>query len=240
MKSINTWILIIIVASISCKKETETESEPDTQAIKSDLDTGMPGNAIQDMEIDNNNNFYFVTWKSDFTVEHTSVSIPLRYYLSRKITEKSKFEILDSNFVHIDKMIFDRNNNLWAINYQGLFLRKNNTCDTIIKLNFDKGEGIFNSLAVDRDNNIWAGGLQTGLYKIDKYLNITKYSTENSDLKSNSMESIHIDDRNTIWIALCAPNSVLKIAGNNWVGYDLVLYPKLYGRLYSIKMIISG
>jgi ligand-binding sensor domain-containing protein len=208
----------MIATSISCMKEEDNELNP--QAVKSGLDMGMPGYAIQDMEIDNNNYFYFVTWKSDYSVEHSETSFPLRYYLSRKKTEKSKFEILDSNFVHIDQMIFDKNNNLWAINYHGLFLRNNNKCDTIIKLNFDTGEGIFTCIAADRDNNIWVGGLQTGLYKIDKLLHITKYTTANSNLTSNSMTSIHIDESNTKWIALWGQSGVLKITGNNWMFYN--------------------
>ena len=210
--------MTLIAVSISCRKVQEYLS--DTQAIKSDLNLGMPGTAIQDMDIDNNNQFYFVTWKSDFAVENPTTSIPLRYYLSRKISENSRFEILDSNFVHVDKILFDRNNNLWSINYHGLFLRKNGKCEPIINLDFDKGEGIFTCLAVDRNNNIWAGGMQTGLYKIDEHLNITKYTVENSKLASKSMESILVDESNTVWIALYGTNSVLKISGNNWTNYD--------------------
>jgi ligand-binding sensor domain-containing protein len=219
MKTIKFWFFIMLVSSISCTEEDENELN--TQAVKSVLDAGMPGYAIQDMEIDHNNHCYFVTWKSDNTVEHTETSFPLRYYLSRKTTEKGKFEILDSNFVHIDQMVFDNNNNLWAINYHGLFLRKNNACDTIIKLNSDSGEGIFNCIAVDRDNNVWAGGLQTGLYKVDKYLHISKYTTANSNLTSNSMTSIHIDESNNKWIALWSQAGVLKITGNNWMVYNM-------------------
>jgi ligand-binding sensor domain-containing protein len=215
MKTIKFCILIIVVATISCKKEEKYQ--PDTQAIKSDLNIGMPGYAIQDMEIDNNDYFYFVTWKSDHTIETTGTELPFRYYLSRKKTEKSEFEILDSNFVHIDKMIFDKNNNFWAINFHALFLRKTNKCDTIIKLNFDKGEGFFTCLAVDLDNNVWAGGPQTGLYKIDKFMNITKYTKANSDLPSNSIKSIFVDKNNIIWVAL--EYEVLKIEDNNWIVY---------------------
>ena len=212
MKNIQIWILLLMLALLSCKKEKEIEQ--DTQAIKSEIDLGMPGYVIQDMEIDNNNQFYFVTW--DPMVEQPGSEFSFRYYLSRKMTEKSEFEILDSNFVHVDKIIFDKNNNLWAFNYHVLFLRKNNLCDTIIKLDFDRGEGIFQCIDVDKDNNVWVG-TSDGLYKIDELLNITKYTTENSNLTSNYIEVIHVDEGNNIWLSVVSTNDIVKITGNTWM-----------------------
>ncbi|MHB8132211.1 MAG: hypothetical protein ACYDEX_24910 [Mobilitalea sp.] len=207
-----------MVATISCEKEKVIENKPFTQVEKSDIDSGMPG-AILLMEIDNNNQFYFVTKKTLSSLAWDSVRnayyYPTRYYLSRKTDEIGEFEILDTNFF-ADKIIFDKNNNLWGINYKVLFLRNNNTCDTIIKLGVD---GRFTHLVVDEDNNIWISGYNTGLYKVDSFLNITKFTTENSELTTNSITNLHIDKNNILWGALL-PNSILKIAGSNWTIYN--------------------
>lgn len=208
----------MIIASLSCEKEKVIENEPLTEVEKSEIDSGMPGKYLVDMQFDADNNYYFVTFRFDETTWDSALYYyKSRYYLSRKTDEIGEFEILDSNFVRVDKIVFDKNNNLWGINYKTLFLRKNNTCDTIIKLGFD---GIFTHLAVDGDNNIWVGGGMTGLYKVDPDLNITKYTTANSNLTSNSMESIHVDESNNIWVALYMPYRVLKITGNNWTVYN--------------------
>lgn len=197
----------MFVAAISCKKEKESESN--MQAVKSDLYQPAPASTILDMEIDNNNHFYFAVRG---LYDGNS-------YLYRKMTENSEFEVIDNNFVETGNMIFDKNNNLWAITSYGLILRKNNKCDTIIKLDYYKGEGSFSCIAVDKNNNVWVGGWLTGLYKIDKFLNITKYNTENSDLKSNNIQRMYIDESNAVWISLDSPNSaneILEITGKEW------------------------
>jgi ligand-binding sensor domain-containing protein len=197
----------MIVTAISCKKEKVIESK--MQAVKSDLYQPTPAGAILDMEIDNNNHFYFAV--RSFYGGNS--------YLYRKMTENSEFEVIDDNFVETGNMIFDKKNNLWAITNYGLVLRKNNKCDTIIKLDYSKGEGSFGCLAVDKDNNIWVGGWLTGLYKIDELLNITRYTTENSELKSNNISRMYIDESNTIWISLDSSNSaneILRITGKEW------------------------
>ena len=211
MKTIKFCILFMIIATISCQKEKENDTN--NQAVKSDLYQTSQMGSITDMEINNNNQFYFAA----------SSYLGGNSYLYRKMTENSDLEVIDNNFVETGNMIFDKDNNIWAITSAGLILRKNNKCDTIIKLDYNKGEGSFNSIAVDKDNNVWVGGWLTGLYKIDALLNITKYTSENSDLKSNNIERIYIDESNTIWISLDNPlliNQVLKITGNNWKTYD--------------------
>jgi len=206
-------IFIIIIASISCEKE----NEPNKQ---SDLSAEMPGKHIQDMEIDYNNDFYFVTSEIDTSIDIPLFSsyLPSRFYLSKKISESEEFEILDNDFIKVDEILFDRNNNLWARNAKEVFLRNGQTNQKIIELSND--DGLFRFIAVDNENNIWTGGLQTGLYKIDNQMNIIKYNTENSDLPTNSMTNIHIDKNNNIWIALWNNKGVLKITKDNWIVYN--------------------
>ena len=175
----------------------------------------MLGTSLQNMTIDINNVFYFVTSEFDSEAECPiwSSSIPFRHYLSRRAEETGNFEILNDRFIG-GKLFFDKNNQLWSYDYRTIYKIDGNSYNKIIELSYDVG--LFNSIAVDNDNNIWAGGLQTGLYKIDTQLNITHY---NSELPTNSMTNIHIDKNNNIWIALWN-REVLKISKDQWVVYD--------------------
>jgi ligand-binding sensor domain-containing protein len=206
-------IFTIIIASVSCEKVN-------IQNIQADLSAEMPGKHIQDMEIDNNNNLYFVTSETDTSIDIPlwSSYIPSKFYLSRKICESGEFIILDNDFIQADEILFDRNNKLWARNGKEIFLRNGQINQKIIELSSD--EGLFQFIAVDNENNIWTGGLQTGLYKIDNKLNITKYNTENSGLPTNSMTNIHIDKNNNIWIALWNNKGILKISKDSWIVYN--------------------
>jgi len=176
----------------------------------------MPG-VLQSMAIDNNHVLYFVSSEVDreafAKLPPYSNYIPFRHYLSRKTKETNDYEVIDDRFMG-GKLSFDRNNQLWCWGGSVVYKMDGNSYKKIIGL--PSSEGSFNSLAVDNDNNIWAGGLQTGLYKIDSRLNITHYDSE---LPTNSMTSIHVDKNNNIWIALWN-REVLKIAKNQWVVYD--------------------
>ena len=177
----------------------------------------MPGTSLQNMTIDNNHVFYFVTSEIDREALENwppySNSLPCRSYLLRKADETSHFEIIDGRFIG-GKLCFDKNNHLWSWTGSTIYKKEGNSYIKIIELPFDGG--MFNSLAVDNDNNIWVGGLQTGLYKIDNRLNITHYDSE---LPTNSMTHIHIDKNNNIWVALWN-RGVLKITKDQWIVYD--------------------
>jgi len=80
-------------------------------------------------------------------------------------------------------------------------------------------DGLFNFFAVDKNNNIWAGGYTHGLYKIDSNLNVKLFTPENSSLPKSSMTNIHIDSKNNIWIAM-DDKGILKISDNDWVWYN--------------------
>lgn len=206
-------IINIIWIFISCEKV----NDPDLQ---SGLSAGMPGENLVDMELDNNNVFYFVSMEIDKSIEKPvwSSSFPAKFYLSQRKSENGEFEILDNDFVHVDEILFDKDNNLWSRNSKKIYLRKDQSIITVLELPGDKG--LFQFMAVDNDNNIWAGGLTTGLYKIDSELNIQHFDKENSSLPGISMTNIHIDKYNNIWIALWDNQGVLKINGDNWTVYN--------------------
>ena len=177
----------------------------------------MPGTSLQNMTIDNNHVFYFVSSEIDKEALETwpfySSCFPSINYLSRKAEEKSNFEIIDDRFIG-GQLCFDKNNHLWSWTSSTIYKIGSHSHEKIIELPYDGG--LFNSFVVDNDNNIWVGGLQTGLYKIDNRLNITHYDSE---LPDNSLNAIHVDKSNNIWIALCN-RAVLKISKDQWVVYD--------------------
>ena len=180
----------------------------------------MPGKHLLEMEIDNNNDFYFVTGEVDTSVVIPlwSSSIPFKSYLSKRKSESDEFEILDNDFISVDEIVFDKKNNLWARNGKVIFKREGQTNKKIIELSNE--EGLFQFIAVDNENNIWAGGLATGLFKIDNDLKVKRFTPENSLLPRYSMTNIHIDRNNNIWLALWDNQGVLKITNDNWKVYN--------------------
>jgi hypothetical protein len=57
-------------------------------------------------------------------------------------------------------------------------------------------------MALDQEGNLWVGGLKTGLYRIAPNLEWKHFTTDNSDLPSNSMTNIHVAGPREIWIAM--------------------------------------
>ena len=212
MKTLKPLVLLILVLFLtSCKKEKLID--------QFEISDTMPGKHIMEMGIDNNNEFFFVTSEIDTSIEVPlwASYIPSRSYLSKKESETSDFEMLDDKFIFVDEIIFDKNNNLWARNGKTIFLREGKVIRKIFELKED--DGLFNFFAVDKNNNIWAGGYTHGLYKIDSNLNVKLFTPENSSLPKSSMTNIHIDSKNNIWIAM-DEKGVLKISGNDWVWYN--------------------
>ncbi len=206
-------LVILITGSLSCEKERQKKN-------LHNLSTGMPGQRIQDMEIDLANNFYFLTIEIDTAVNVPlwSSSLPSRFYLSKRLSESDKFEIVDNDFLKVQEILFDKNNNLWSRSAKAIYQREGSVNKKIIELPGDTG--VFQFIAVDNDNNIWAGGLQTGLYKINQQLKITKYHTANSPLPTNSITNIHVDKENNIWLSLWDNKGVVKIAKDKWIAYN--------------------
>lgn len=171
------------------------------------------GTNLNDMVLDNNHVFYFVTSEVDREEKMPiwSSYIPFRYYLSSKTTETGNFEIINDRFVN-GKLCFDKKNNLWCYDFSTVYQVEGSSYNKILELPANKG--IFQFIAADNDNNIWAGGLQTGLYKIDSHLKITHYDM----LPSTIIDAIHIDKNNTVWVGFWG--GVLKISNDQWTVYD--------------------
>ena len=212
MKRIFLYLIaVVMIGYVSCSKEkVESDSESDPYYAFVPYDTSeMPGTHLNDMAIDNNHVFYFVTSEMDCEVERPiwSSYIPFRYYLLRRTTETGSFEVLNDRFWG-GKLCVDKNNQLWVMNSNAIY----RVDDSFNKVLIVESGGIFEFISVDNDNNIWAGGLQTGLYKIDNQLNVDHYDVY------PIIDAIHIDKNNTVWVGFWG--GVLKISNDQWEVYD--------------------
>jgi len=210
MKNYKTFIHIVIITFLtSCDKETIID-----QIVNFN---DMPGEHINEMEIDNNNDFFYITSEIDAPVNYLSIKFSYCYILFiKKTSESGEFETLNDDFMAVNDIIFDKTNSLWARNAKTIYLKEGDTYRKIVDLPSDSG--LFRFMTVDNENNIWVGG-STALYKIDSNLNVEKFTDENSHLNS-AVTNIHVDKDNNIWLALWNNQGVLKIEKDKWINYN--------------------
>ncbi len=134
-----------------------------------------------------------------------------------KFDGKNYCTIFDSLNYEINEIQLDINGTMWIINSKQII-----KIDTQNRLSIcydnSNNDGLFNSLAID-NNNIWVGGLNTGLFKITDS-QIIQYTSTNSTLPTNSITKILVDENNTKWIALWDLQGLIKIENNNWTHYN--------------------
>lgn len=100
-------------------------------------------------------------------------------------------------------------------------------------------QGLFQTIEVDCQNNIWVAGLGTGLYKFSGG-QWTNYNASNSPLKTNSITQIHADMDNALWLALWDLMGVQKIENNKWTSFT-GLNSKIYLRdIWDLKTDRNG
>ena len=219
MKKILFYLIsVAMIGYTSCSKEKKEPLLP----------YGLPGTSIIDMAIDNNHVFYFVTTEIDKEALKNWPSylsyLPYKCYLSRKTKINGNIEILDVSFNAGRKMCFDKNNHFLTYDANTIYRIDGSLRHAIFELPDKESELSF--IAVDNDNNIWAGSYQTGLYKIDNQLDVTHYHVNNSKLPTNNLSDIYIDKNNDIWIVTQLTwnrQGLIKISNEQWIVYDLDL-----------------
>ncbi|MBN1293204.1 MAG: T9SS type A sorting domain-containing protein [Candidatus Latescibacteria bacterium] len=72
------------------------------------------------------------------------------------------------------------------------------------------------SVAVDANNIKWFGTINDGLYSYDG-ITITQYNTKNSDLTSDNIRTLKVDDNNILWVGT---EFLFSFDGNNWTNYS--------------------
>ncbi len=113
-------------------------------------------------------------------------------------------------------MAFDRNDNLWYGGYGGLY-----------KIGFDGSGRQFYPLNTevhafdfDSKNNLWVATHSMGLLKFDGQT-WSSYDTSNSEIPTNSITSIGIDNNDKIWMGLSdGQNKVASFDGIQWRTYE--------------------
>jgi hypothetical protein len=88
------------------------------------------------------------------------------------IREDDSYVEVDDRFLGAKKILFDNNDVLWLVTERTVSRRVGDSQETLIENGIFGGS--FNAIAVDSKNNIWTGGRQTGLIRIDAYLNVTQ------------------------------------------------------------------
>jgi sugar lactone lactonase YvrE len=211
-------ISVVMIGYMSCKDKMET----DQFSFLSEI----PGTNIDDMAMDNNHVLYFVTSEFDREVEVSVLSSfrPRKGYLSRKTNATGKFDFLGEYYPE-RKLCFDKKNQLLTFDAQAIYRLDGKLYHKIFELSDnDDWSKYLAFIAVDNDNNIWTGGIETGLYKIDSQLNVTHYHVNNSELPTNNMRAIHINkNNNDIWIVLGwmgTEQRILKISNGQWTFYN--------------------
>jgi len=211
MRIIISCVLLLILV-LSCKKE-----DVKLPYFQSEL----PGKHLNEMAIDQKNYLYFVTHEPDLSVEvplFSSSGPPNIFYLSRKQNEQDMVEVLDNDFLPSKFLLFDNNNTLWSTNGNKVYCIENGVYEEITAL--PEGQGGFDFMAYDHENNIWLGGITTGLYKIDSQKNVSIFNISNSPLPTNTLTSIFIDKNNTKWITMRNDRGVLEIKGEDWIFHN--------------------
>lgn len=115
----------------------------------------------------------------------------------------------------ISDMKIDNLQNIWIASYQGLFKYNGNICERITEV-----IGHANSIAVDKNNNIWVSTENYGLY----YYNGVSwfcYTMGNSGLPSNSVWKISFDSQGNLWISTYDKMSCYSSTGI-WTTYPCI------------------
>ena len=101
-----------------------------------------------------------------------------------------------SSWPVVSDFIIDENGIVWLCSTDGLGKIENDMYSVISGI----VAGINQCIGIDKNNNIWIGTEQQGLYKYNG-LTFTNYNTTNSSLSSNNFYSMTFDSENNIWLA---------------------------------------
>jgi ligand-binding sensor domain-containing protein len=134
-----------------------------------------------------------------------------------KIIEYEPIEQI--NFGSSPFLAFDNNDNLWYAGFGGIY-----------KMGFDDFGWKFHPMNTevmafdfDSKNNLWAATTDMGLLKFDGQA-WSAYDTLNSELPTNSIYSICVDNNDIIWVGFGGnkyyPYKVGRFDGNQWKVFD--------------------
>jgi ligand-binding sensor domain-containing protein len=222
IKTINFLMIFFSIFILEdCRETTILDSTKETNPLNIVYD--KPLNIYSDITIDEEGNVWFAEVREDTSVVVPNYSNTMMAPLTRicKYDGVNYFQIYDGIKTVFFYIAVDNNKNIWLMNYKEIMvLNSDHILSVVLKLN--ENDGIFQTIAVDKDDNVWVGGFNTGIYKF-KNKDWVNYTTGNSQLPTNSINKIYVDKNNNIWIALWYMDGLLKIDKNNWIIYTSVV-----------------
>ncbi|MCD4820137.1 MAG: hypothetical protein K8S23_15750 [Candidatus Cloacimonetes bacterium] len=216
MKRLILFILFVCIICSSLFSQNNVQSNNHNNCFtESD---SLPGTNLSDFTFDRNG----ILWIISLKFNHSSKTSPFSsnfsttLFISKKVNNKY-YTIKDNLEFGIKNIVFDNLNTLYILgDRQIMMLNNESKLESVFELTM---EGGFNSIAFDNNNNIWVGGLQTGILMYDSNTWIT-YNTDNSSLPTNSSTSIFIDKNNIKWITLWEKKGILKIKNQQWTYFN--------------------
>jgi len=153
------------------------------------------------------------------TGELIFTSIDSIYWFNGQILKSMEMAFLYLSNVWIYDIVSDKNQITWVATNWGLE-----------KINFEKNEKELitkmecTSLAIDKDNNLWVGTKNSGIYKYSNGI-FENYTKLNSGLPNDSIYSMRFDSTGNLWLA--TSGGQVRYNGLQWEKYDLI-EPDIY------------
>jgi outer membrane protein OmpA-like peptidoglycan-associated protein len=139
----------------------------------------------------------------------------------------NRFETSDSLFRKIEDIAIDKNGHKWIATNQSdpSIVELDRKGDFVRIYRIPKTQGFsnrINGIAVDETGRKWVATEETGVWMLDMNLDWVNYRTEDGimELRSNSIKSIKVDVRNTVWIGTNKGLCSLDDEGQ-WSFYDV-------------------
>ena len=197
----------------------------------------LTGSNLSDFTFDRNGILWVVSTKYyPSTKPNPFSNFPMIWFVS-KIEDNKYYTIKDSLEVKIKNIVFDKFNTLHILCSKQIITLNNES--KFVPFFVSSEIGGFNSLAFDNNNNIWVGGLQTGILMYDGNTWST-YNTENSSLPTNSSTNIFIDNNNIKWLTLWEKKGILKIEDNQWTYFTKEDSDFLNNQFWSITVDLDN
>lgn len=209
------YLFVWVIASTLFSQNNFQTNNHNSYFTESD---SLPGTNLSDFTFDRNG----ILWIISLKLNHSSKPSPFSsnfsptFFISKKVNDKY-YTIKDSLEFRIKDIVFDNLNTLYILGSRQIMMLNNESkLESVFELT---AKGGFNSIAFDNNNNIWVGGLQTGVLMYDGNTWIT-YNKNNSNLPTNSSTSIFIDKNNIKWITLWEKKGILKIENQQWTYFN--------------------
>jgi len=143
---------------------------------------------------------------------------------------KERGELMPDSLHHnvILSIVEDKNSDIWfsSFSHGGISQFSENEF-THYSLKDGFGDGMISSLYIDRNENLWAGTRNGGIYKYDgeSFVNVPDIDTETED--QIAMATFYEDSKGIFWVASYARKGVYQYDGKSFVPFEIAQSEKL-------------